>query len=111
MSQIKQTEMRLSGIIQDGKNLIDEFKATYKKFESLLPDLPPSMKAERVEIQNLLLELAAQSRELKQEIKLANGVIAHIEGHYAWKKAVFSCFGDEGLAKCYEYFASLGDET
>lgn len=107
MSKLKTTEMRLSVIIQDGYDLLDEFKFMYKKFSDMLPDFPKSMAAEKAEINKLMQEMAAQSRELKQEIKAANVVVSHIEGHIAWKAAVRACFGEEGIQQCFRYFENL----
>jgi hypothetical protein len=103
-NKIKDAALRLNVVIQDGYDLLDEFKHAYKRLESLLPDLPKSMAAEKAEIIKLRDELSAQSRELKQEIKTANVAVSAINGHIAWKSAVRACFGEAGLAQCYKYF-------
>lgn len=104
MSQLKTAQLTLTSCIQDGYDLLDEFKSAYKRLQELIPDFPKSMTAEKKEITDLMQELAACSRELKLEIKNANNVSSHIRGHTHWKAAVLNCFGNEGLANVYEWF-------
>lgn len=107
MTRYKQHEMKLQVMIDDGWDLVDEFRHRYKQLQELFADIPKSMTAERKSTQELMLEMAAQSRDLKAALKEANQCISSITGHYAWKKAVEACFGEEGMAKCYAYFDGL----
>jgi predicted nucleic acid-binding Zn-ribbon protein len=109
VSQMKKAELRLDGFIQEGYDLVDEFKSAYKRLQELLPDLPKSMSNEKQEIHELMQKLAAASRELKQEIKDANAVVSHIRGHTHWKAAVRACFGEDGLAEVYTWFEENKD--
>jgi tRNA C32,U32 (ribose-2'-O)-methylase TrmJ len=104
MSKVKEATMRLSTSIQEGYDLLEEFQYQYKRFEEMLRELPASRKNEKAEATKLMQELAAHSRDLKQEIKNANAIFQSINGHIAWKAAVRDCFGEEGLQKCYDYF-------
>ena len=104
MNQLKKATMRLDTCVQEGYDLLDEFKSAYKRLETLLPEMPKSMDDEKKQIRELMLEIAAASRELKAEIKNANVVSNHIKGHGHWKAAVFACFGNDGLAAVYKWF-------
>ena len=110
MNQLKTATLRLDTCVQEGYDLLDEFKSAYKRLEALLPDMPKSMEGEKKQIRELMLELAAASRELKAEIKNANVVSNHIKGHSHWKAAVFACFGNDGLTAIYKWFEEYSPE-
>jgi hypothetical protein len=110
MNQLKKATLSLDACVQEGYDLLDEFKSAYKRLEALLPEMPKSMDDEKKQIRELMLEIAAASRNLKSEIKNANVVSGHIKGHSHWKAAVFACFGDDGLAAVYKWFEEYSPE-
>lgn len=102
--------MKLTLMINEGYDLIEEFKDCYKILEKIRSELPKALVNEIKQTNELLQALAKKSRELKEAVKEANVCVSHIKGHHAWKQAVFNCFGEDGLEKCYEYFKNQESE-
>lgn len=99
----KDSELRLVRVIQEARDMVGELEQTKRDIQKMRDDLPKSLKAERLEIERVLKEVANKQKELRAELHAAHQAARNIEGRKAWKEAVRANFGEEGLKACYAY--------
>lgn len=100
MTQLVKKELRLVSVIQEGRDLLAEFRKAQDAAAKMLKDMPKSAKTEKQALMDIMQKAATLTTDLRRELHEASEVARHIDAHYLWKNAIEAVFGKEGLDKC-----------
>ena len=103
MSQLRDTEFRLTSVIHEGRDLMRVMKQHREELQKIQLDTAPSMKALKAEIVATVALVIAKEKEIKAEITAAAQIVNHIEGHMQWKVAVRALWGADGVNACIDH--------
>lgn len=107
MSQLLSTELRLTKVIHEGRDLLLKMKEHRVKLQELQVNTAPAHKALKAEIVKTIAEVLEKEKSLKAEIDQAVKIANNIETHYVWKNAVRAIWGDDGVELCIEKMQAM----